>query len=543
MKINAINKGIIPNTDVTLALSALLKECSEISEAKTIIIEPGDYYIDSTSCNKEILYITNSCADKEYDDKSETPRLCNIAIHIKNINDLEIIANNVNFIIDGRVTNIVIDNCKNIKIEGLDIDVINPDMHELKVIKNGLFYVDYELNKESKYLKEKNKFYFVGKEFKSSFTKHATTAFWIGNIPPKDQNSISRVAHPLSLAIKIKELAPYKFRVYFPIPKKHALGAKFYIYDHNRKNAGIFINKSSNVSLIGIKQHFNYGLAYVAQDCDTLTIDGCEFAPKKDCTRLMASVADFIQLCMCKGDIKVNNCTFIGAGDDTLNVHGIHFKVEDIKDNYATVKFCHAQTLGFNPLHIGDTVEFINRFNLDIYGKATILKSELIDNYTIKLKLDNVNGLKNDMVLEDISRCPNLYFTNNSMTRIITRGILATTRGKIVIDNNLFDSTTMHSILVSNDAKSWYESGRVEDLTITNNTFNRCPMYTVQVLPENALSTVKVHKNITIANNTINSEKGGFYIKNADNVVIKNNKFTKNDGRYEIINSNVQIDK
>lgn len=543
MKINAINKGITPKTDITLALSELLKECSKISEPKTIIIEPGDYYIDSNSCNREILYITNSCGDKEYNIDNEIPRLCNIAVHIKNINDLEIIAHGVNFIVDGRVTNIVIDCCSNIKIEGLDIDVINPDMHTLKVIKKGLFYVDYELNNESIYLKEDNKFYFAGKDYKYTFTDTAVTAHWIGLIPPDNINTLIQVRHPLSFAMKIKELAPYKFRIYYPFCKNQKVGNIFNLFDVKRKNAGIIINKSSNVSLIAVKQHFNYGLAFVAQDSDTLTIDSCEFAPKKDSSRYMSSVADFMQICMCKGDVKVTNCTFIGAGDDMLNVHGIHFKVVDIKDNYVEVKFCHWQTLGFNPLHIGDTVEFIDRFDLDVYGKATILESELVDNYTIKLKLDHTDGLKNDMVLEDVSRCPNLYYINNFMTRIITRGILATTRGKIVIDHNIFDNTSAHSILVSNDAKSWYESGRVEDLTVTNNTFNRCPMYTVQILPENAESTVKVHKNITIEGNIVNSEKGGFYIKNADNVVIKNNNFTKHKGSYELINSNVQIDK
>lgn len=541
MNINATNKGITPNSDITCALSTLLKELSAVTEDKTLLIAPGTYYINSTLCDKEILYITNSCADKEYS-KDETPRLCNIAVLIKNIDNLEIIADEVYFVIDGKVTNIVIENCNNITIRGLDIDVINPDLHELKVVKRGLFYVDYELNRESNYIKENGAFYFVGKEFKTAFLDSATTAHWIGYVPPNNQDSLWRVGHPLACSVRIIELASHIFRVYYPVIKTTKIGAKFYLFDVNRKNAGIFVNRSSNINLINVSQHFNYGLAYVAQDCDTLTVDSCKFLPTKDSSMLMASIADFIQLCMCRGDIVIKKCKFIGAGDDTLNVHGVHLKVNKISGNTVDIKFCHHQTMGFNPMRVGDEVDFIDRFTLDIHGKAKIIESQLIDPYTIKLVLDNVKGLDSDMVLENVTSCPNMYFTDNYMARIITRGLLVTTRGKVLIDGNTFENTSMNSILLSNDAKSWYESGRVEDITITNNVFGRCPKYTVQVKPENGTNTVRIHKNITIRNNVINSEKGGFYIKNADNVVIGKNKFTNKKQRLIIINSDVKIE-
>ena len=78
----------------------------------------------------------------------------------------------------------------------------------------------------------------------------------------------------------------------------------------------------------------------------------------------MVSVADFIQLSMCHGDINVTDSYFAGAGDDCLDVHGIHFKVTDKTDNKLKLTFMHSQTHGFNPLRVGDTLTQIDKDSL-----------------------------------------------------------------------------------------------------------------------------------------------------------------------------------
>ena len=91
----------------------------------------------------------------------------------------------------------------------------------------------------------------------------------------------------------------------------------------------------------------------------------------------MASVADFIQICMCRGKVSIKNSYFDGAGDDSLNVHGVHFKITDINDNQLTVRFMHPQSHGYNPLREGDTIAYINTDTLLEEGTAVIEKSEL----------------------------------------------------------------------------------------------------------------------------------------------------------------------
>ena len=89
----------------------------------------------------------------------------------------------------------------------------------------------------------------------------------------------------------------------------------------------------------------------------------------------------------------------------------------------------------------------------------------------------------------------------------------------------------MDCILLSDDAKSWYESGPCHDVEIRNNYFGDCKAHFINVLPENANHKNTVHKNIKITGNTFDSLfDRGISVKCAENVVIRNNTI-KNTGQ------------
>lgn len=92
----------------------------------------------------------------------------------------------------------------------------------------------------------------------------------------------------------------------------------------------------------------------------------------------------------------------------------------------------HPQSHGFNPLRIGDTIAYINPATLLEEGMATIEESELLNEYEIRLTVSSTQNASVDKAIEDISACPNLEFVGNKSTRIITRGLLITTRGKVI---------------------------------------------------------------------------------------------------------------
>lgn len=530
--ISASDFGVVPGREVEKELTALFKSLSETKGEKELYFEPGEYFIDASKCEKELFYITNTVGDNEFK-KGEIPHENRAAFNLKGINDLYIKGDGAVFTIDGQCTNMAIRDCENITVEGITIKVVSPDMHELAAERVTPFYVDFRLDKESNYVKTAKGFAFKGTDYQVDFTDCALNAHWIGRIRKESINSLRRVGHPLLGCHKIKELDDRLFRAYYFVPRGIKKGDRYYLFDVRRKYAGIFAERCKNLTLRGIKQRFNYSLALVAQDCENVNVEKVDFSPEEGGARLMASVADFMQICMCRGDVNITDSFYQGAGDDCLNVHGIHFKIESIEKKAQggelKVKFMHPQSHGFNPLRVGDDIEYIDTKSMLSKGKAKILSSSLLDEYTISLSVDSLNGGEKGMVIEDVTACPNLYFAGNELTRIITRGLLITTRGKVVVKNNIFADTQMSSILFSDDAKSWYESGMVCDAVIQGNKFLTCGSgKNIWILPENSVHEGAVHGDFLIEDNIFASPKnGGISAKSTRSVTIRNNKIVK----------------
>lgn len=522
MKIyNAYDYGVKPNEYCEKALENFLSSIPQDDEEKVIEFEAGEYLIDATNLKRQMLYITNTVGDAEFK-KDETPHLNRAPLCFEKLKNVTIEGNGAKFIIHGKSTNAVISECENIKLQNLTITAENPEMHELKVVGTGKFFVDYEIDKQSRYINENGKFYFVGHDYKRAFTYKAKTSWWNGYFPADRPEMCKREKHPLHDTFKIKEIGEHKIRAYCLSASKFKVGDKYYLFDVRRQYAGIFVRDSKNVTLQNVKQHFNYSLAFVAQNTENITIDNVYFAPENG--KVMCSVADFIQICMCRGQVVVKDSYFDGAGDDCLNAHGFHFKIVKKNGNKITVRFMHPQSHGFNPFNVGDEITFVNSKTMLEKGKATVERADLTNEYDIELALDNADDAVIGEFVENITACPELTFINNTVTRIITRGLLLTTRGKTLIENNHFKSTTCSGILLSDDANNWYESGACYDMTIKNNTFDWCGENGILIKPENTIHAGAVHKNINIIGNTFKKcEKTCFDIKSTDNVTIKDN--------------------
>lgn len=526
MKIlNAADYGIKPENDITDELFKLIEEAGQIDDEKTIRLEKGTYFFSSDKCKKYMLYITNTVGDSEFS-KEEMPHLNAVPVYLNHINDLIFDGNGSVFIIDGKVTNIAAEHCRNITLKNLEIRHLHPDMHELKVIRKSHFYVDFQIDSDSLYKLENNKLYFYGTDYCCAADESALNAHWIGLIRENTPNKIKRVSHPLIGAIRMEDSGDGKIRVHYLNTFRFKTGDCFYLFDVRRQFAGIFVNQCENVILDNIKQRFNYSLALVLQDSKDVSLLNSEFAPEENSARKMASVADFIQVCMCRGKINIENNLFDGAGDDCLNVHGVHYQIKSVDKNKLIVSFMHPQSHGYNPLHPGDKIAFIHPKSLLENGKTEIISSRLLNEYEIELEVASSEKALVGEVIEDISACPDICFLNNTLTRIITRGLLLTTRGKVIIRDNHFISTSMSGILLSDDAKSWYESGMCCDVTIDNNLFDYCGQIPVLIKPENAVYKGAVHKNIRIINNQFKDYKGYcIRSKAADNIKVKGNKF------------------
>jgi hypothetical protein len=105
---------------------------------------------------------------------------------------------------------------------------------------------------------------------------------------------------------------------------------------------------------------------------------------------------------------------------------------------------------------------------------------------------------------------------NNIIRENRARSVLVTTKGKVLIENNLFASQ-MHGILIEGDNNNWYESGAVQDITIRNNVFEnigyglnkRYPLLASPMLNETQhMGEGQYHRNINFTGNTVKSFNG-----------------------------------
>ena len=100
----------------------------------------------------------------------------------------------------------------------------------------------------------------------------------------------------------------------------------------------------------------------------------------------------------------------------------------------------------------------------------------------------------------------------------------------------------MHAVLVSDDAKSWYESGFVRDVTIRDNRFYGNKGYYVCVKPENGVYKGGVHSGIKVKNNLFASPTSeGLYFRAAKDCEVKNNTFVHGK-RIRSVNAEVITD-
>lgn len=508
-------------------LEAFLEAVAKDGEETVIEFEKGDYLIDSQNLKQRLMYITNTVGDGQCDNW-ETPHLSRTPLYFEGFKNTSVEGNGSRFILYGKATNAVITGCENFTLKDIEITVDKPHLHELTAVGRGIDYVDYKIDRDSDYFIKNNTLYFTGKDYRhSSRTFTAGEDWWDGFVPADNSQRLYRSRRKLPGVWKYKEIAPHTVRAYGLSGSRVSLGDRFYLFTTRRRYVGIFIEKSRNVALEGVKQRLSYSLALVAQDTENITADGIEFAPDKASGKLMSSIADFIHICMCRGQITIKNSRFDGSGDDLINVHGIHFKIVGKDKNRITVRFMHHQTHGFNPLHKGDEIAFINPLTMLETGRTTIDASEIISETDILLTLRDTASAPKGFVIEDISACPDLLFSGNTAERVSTRGLLITTRGKAVVENNNFVSFSMNGVLLSDDASKWYESGMCCDVTIRNNVFGYCGGHGVMIKSENIIHKGAVHKNIKIIGNTFEKcEKSCFYIKSASDVVIEDNKIS-----------------
>ncbi|SEO89799.1 right-handed parallel beta-helix repeat-containing protein [Paenibacillus sp. OV219] len=502
--IHLMDFGARPNSgeDTVLPMRRALEAAAAQDMPVVLACSEGCYDFYPEHAAKVPFYITNSASEQETPDVTKT-----IGVLLQGLRNIVLEGNGALFRFHGKFTMFVFDQCKNIEVRNLSTDFSRPTMSEMTVAAIAPGYIEVSVHPDSWYELHDGKLHWKGEGW--TYQDGPAQLF------DPAMNTTWRVPSPISSAIHIEEIEHGRLRLHYEkgdVPDT-AVGLTYQMRDGIRDQAGVFIHRSSSITWKNVNLHYTHGLGVVGQYSENLTFDGLAIVPRKESGRTAAAFADGIHLSGCRGLVQIVNCQFEGTHDDPINIHGTHLRVIDKPSaNQILVRFMHGQSYGFDAFFPGDHIEFVRAHSLAVFDSNIVTDAQRINARDILLTLDKPpsDSIAPHDVIENVTWTPQVEIRNNRFARIPTRGILVTTRRKVVIEQNHFDRLMMSGILIADDAESWFESGRVEDVTIRQNTFNHCggrehPV--IYIAPENRHVDldIPVHRNIRIEENCIHT--------------------------------------
>lgn len=515
-----------PDGDATVVLRRALEEAAKYDgRPVTIRLAPGDYHVSRDKASRHVYYVSNTASAEENPDPTK-----HIGLWLRGLRNITIDGNGARIVTHGEMSPIVIDSCENIVLKNFSLTAADPTVPEFKVVAVDSCFMTVDVSVSSRFEINDGRFYFVGEgwRFPDERLPKLAQAFY------PETNVTLRCDFPLDNYRAARRIGGRTVQFVFDsMPDVH-VGEIYQLRHGIRSEVCGFINRSRDIKFENAEFNFlgNFGL--VGQFSENITYDNIRCRPDSGTERTNAGFADFVQMSSCKGCLRIINSYFEGAHDDPVNIHGTHLvAVASNAPDRLTVRYMHGQTYGFMPFAAGDSVEIVNRHTLNAFLSASVKNVRQLNEYDYELTLDRVlfplsDGMViDDLAVENISWTPEVEISNNYFARIPTRGILITTRGKSLIKDNVFFRMPMSAILVSDDARSWYESGPVRDLTICGNTFFECGSPVIAVWPEVERFDTPVHRNITVEDNRFILREGcvAVSVRESDNIIIRRNLF------------------
>lgn len=455
--------------------------------------------------------------------KNENPKgLRRCAVFLKNKKNISIDGNGACILVHGKMTPLLFSRCENITVKNLTIDYACPTMTEFKILSNKGGICEIEINPDCLFRIEKNNIIWHGETGLDGkpYWEHGYIANkrHIKLFNPETENSCDFSRNDLEFS-KIEQTGDRTLKVELKnkdvhFPEGHIIQTRSIVRDQT----GSLFERCKNLTFENLRVKFMHGLGMVSQFCENVTFRNCDFTPAEG--RTCASTADFFQFSGCKGELIIDSCKAQGAHDDYINVHGTHLRIirKNKRRKTITVRFMHHESWGFQAFEEGDSLEFIKWDTLIPYAETKVLKYERLNDTDIRLWLDRALPeitLKKDVV-ENATWTPSLHVKNCSFGPTSGRGILCTTRKKVVIENNVFRNLWGPALLLEDDCNFWFESGYTTEVIFRNNEVTQCEFasmwetspvirYSPKVMKEN--SEEFVHGKLVLAGNTFSIPK------------------------------------
>lgn len=507
-KINALE--LAPGDEIVIAPGkhrASLVPNARGTADKPVIIRflPGVHEFPVEQAIRRAYFISNSCAAPEI----PMP----IGIFIEKCQHLLLEggglsgANKTTLMMGGCMVHFINDHSEGIHYEGLVFDLKRPTVSEFRVIEGEPGSSVIQIAEGSTYALEDGEFTWtgdIGDRSSQVMTQEANPAegrAW----------RVSTKWTPFSETASIEELGENKLRLNF---KKEdyqlKVGHQFQFRHLFRDVVGAHNTRSKNISIVDCEFNALAGMGIISQFTDGITYERVRVVPPENTLRTCPAWADVFHFSGCRGQILVEDCIFSGTQDDPVNVHGTHLGiVGEPEEKKLLLRFMHKQTYGFAAFQPGDEVAVIGGKTLrEIEGnsrrKVTAVRRISEKDWEISLDGPAPDFEPGD-VIDNITWYPDVTIRGCKVDMDSCRGFLLTTRGKVLVEGNIFHRCRMPAILIEGDADGWHESGSIRDMVIRKNTFIGC---WISINPRVRSGDDPVHENIRIVDNVFKEGAG-----------------------------------
>lgn len=525
--INVAEHGIEPGKDITFTLNRLIDEIKDEADV-TLFFPKGQYD----------FYPINA-VEKYRDVANHDNGLKRMAFPLYNNKGLTIDGNDSLFMFHGRIVPFTLESTENVTLKNFKIDFIRSFHAELTVVERDVKKKTFVTTIDS------NKYPYIIKNNKIFFDRFDQLDPIGSNIvfDPKTKSPVfdTRKYSINGLNTKVTQLSDNRLKFEnlgksTPPPIDNVL-VVYGVHPTSRLVPGIHITNSKNVKLQDVTVFDAGGMALIVERTENIHLNRFNVTSGDD--RMVATRADATHFVGCKGTILMENSLLEHMLDDGINVHGAYVNVDSyLGDKQFIASISHFQQMGLVFGEAGDKVAILSRETVLPFFETSITQVKKINEKRFLITLADVPAKmpKGPLSMENLTWNPDLVMRNNTIRENRARSVLVTTKGKVLIENNYFNSQ-MHGILIEGDNKKWYESGAVQDVTIRNNTFVNSgfgggavyPLYASPMLtPQQRIGEGFYHKNINFTGNTLESFNGLIaFSRSVDGLNISNNTINK----------------
>ena len=527
--------GLKPDTreNAVPFIRKALEECNR--KDKPVLVFPKGRYDFWPQYAAEKLY---------YESNTDVIPLRRCAILLENMKNLTVDCGGSDFVFHDRIQPFTVSHCENINIKNVSIDWDIPltAQAEIEDVTDSCIVIVINVL-ESPYIIENGRLVFVGEGWKSS---------WSGVMEfDRDTRAVvPQTGDPGCLGrnwqnYTAEEICYGRVRLNRNFTRKPAIGNYLVLRHSARDHAGTFITDSRNVTVADLNMYHNAGLGILSQYSEDLTFRKVSSVPNPARNRILSGHDDGFHYSNCRGQITIDSCRFRSLMDDPVNVHGTSVRIVEKKNDTTLVcRFMHPQSIGFTWAREGERIAFIENSAMNTVGEGTATSFTARDPEVFEICFrDPVPAsITGGDALENLTWTPDVTIRNSYFGSNRARGILITTPGKVIIENNVFESSGS-AILIAGDANQWYESGAVKDVLIRNNIFSDMCMTSMYQFCEGIISIFPeipapepgkpFHRNIRIEDNEFHPfDYPVLFARSVDGLTFSNNRLIRST-RYE----------